>query len=269
MSVAPQYPVASVDKALRLLSMFRTQGEIRLSDAASELGVANSTVHRMLAMLAYHDFVRQDPATKGYRAGPALFEVGLSVVKRMDIRVHARPFLEEVTAETGETTHCAVLQDANVRYIDAVESPKALRVAGRTGALRPAHCSSAGKAILARLSLEEFGRLYRRERLVQTTTRSIANRTALADALKRVRRTGYAVNDEESEEGVIAVGVAVTDDLGRTVAALSCAAPAMRMRRGRAVEVARFLTDAAAAITTSLEGRGPDTPDRLHRWPAP
>jgi IclR family transcriptional regulator, acetate operon repressor len=260
MSAAPQYPVASVDNALRLLSMFRTQSEIRLSDAASELGVANSTVHRMLAMLAYHDFVRQDPATKGYRAGPALFEVGLSVVKRMDVRVHARPFLEEVTAKTGETTHCAVLQDANVRYVDAVESPKALRVAGRTGTLLPAHCSSAGKAILARLSGEEFGRLYRRERLVQTTTRSIANRTALADALERVRRTGYAVNDGESEEGVIAVGVAVTDDLGRTVAGLSCAAPAMRMRRGRAVEVARLLKDAAAGITTSLDGRGPDTP---------
>lgn len=259
MSVTPQYPVASVDNALRLLSMFRTQGEIRLSDAAAELGVANSTVHRLLAMLAYHDFVRHDPTTKGYRAGPALFEVGLSVVKRMDIRVQARPFLENVTATTGETTHCAVLQDANVRYLDAVESPRALRVAGRTGTVLPAHCSSAGKAILARLSTEEFGRLYRRERLMQTTARSIANRTALAEALERVRRVGYAVNIEESEEGVIAVGVAVTDDLGRTIAGLSCAAPALRMRRGRATEVARVLKAAAAGITASLDAPGPDT----------
>jgi DNA-binding IclR family transcriptional regulator len=177
----------------------------------------------------------------------------------MDIRVHARPFLEHVTATTGETTHCAVLQDANVRYVDAVESPKALRVAGRTGTVLPAHCSSAGKAILARLSMEEFGRLYRRERLIQTTARSIANRTALAEALERVRRAGYAVNIEESEEGVIAVGVAVTDPLGRTIAGLSSAAPAMRMRRGRAVEVARLLKDAAEGITASLDAPGPDT----------
>jgi DNA-binding IclR family transcriptional regulator len=107
--------------------------------------------------------------------------------------------------------------------------------------------------------MEEFGRLYRRERLIQTTARSIASRTALAVALVRVRRAGYAVNVEESEEGVSAVGVAVTDPLGRTIAGLSCAAPAMRMRRGRAVEVARLLKDAAEAITASLDAPGPYT----------
>ena len=175
----------------------------------------------------------------------------------MDIRAQARPFLEKLVATTGETMHCAVLQEASVRYIDAVESPKALRVAGRTGTSLPAHCSSAGKAILARLSADEIVRLYRRERLVQTTSRSIANRTELAAALERIRRVGYAVNIGESEEGVVAVGVAVADSLGRTVAGLSCAAPAMRMRRARAVEVAALLKDAAAGIAASFEAPGP------------
>lgn len=262
MTAEPQYPIASVDNALRLLSMLRTQREIRLSEAAAELGVANSTVHRLLAMLAHHDYVRRDPASKAYRAGPALFDVGLSVVKRMDIRIHARPLLEQLTYATGETTHCAVLDDVRVRYVDAVESQKALRVAGRTGTLLPAHCSSAGKALLARLTREQLGRLYRRERLVQTTARSIGTRTDLYAALERVRRIGYAVNIEESEEGVIAVGVAVNDEYGSAVAGLSCAAPAMRMRRTRIVEVAALLQDAATGITAALQ-----TPD-LSAWPA-
>src|SRR5215475_12021196 len=77
----PAYPIASVDKALRLLMLFREQTTVRLSEASAHLGVAHSTAHRLLAMLAYHGFVRQERDTKAYVAGPALIEVGLAVVR--------------------------------------------------------------------------------------------------------------------------------------------------------------------------------------------
>src|SRR5450432_2337348 len=99
----PQYPIESVDNALRLLLMFRDRGEIRLSEAREALGVAQSTAHRLMAMLAYHDFVRQDPGSRAYRAGPALIDVGLSVVRAMDIRAIARPHLEALMQQVGET----------------------------------------------------------------------------------------------------------------------------------------------------------------------
>jgi DNA-binding IclR family transcriptional regulator len=243
-SPEPQYPIASVDNALRLLLMFRDRAKIRLSDAAASLGVANSTAHRLLAMLAHYGFVRQDPATKWYEAGDALVAVGLEAVRRLDVRAMARPVLEQVSAETGETVHCGVLEGATVRYVDAIESAQVLRVTGRTGTTLPAHCSSAGKALLAGLDPTSLRELYPGDRLPQATERSIDSFAALVKALERVRRQGYALNLEESEAGVGSVAVAIDDDLGRTIAAVSCAAPVSRLGRRRVTDIADLMVAA-------------------------
>src|SRR5262245_46589031 len=158
-SDTPLYPIASVDNALRLLAMLRDRPSIRLSDAARELAVANSTAHRLLAMLIHHDFVRQGPGRE-YRAGPALLDIGLSAVRQSDVRSMCHPLLVELSAMTEETLHCGVLETATIRYVDAVESSRVLRVGGRTGMALPAHCSAAGKALLARLDPPELRRRY-------------------------------------------------------------------------------------------------------------
>ncbi len=246
MVAPPQYPIASVDNALRLLLMLGERPRLRLSDAAVELGVANSTAHRLLAMLAHHRFVTQDSG-RTYRAGPALLEVGLAAVRRLDVRAACRPLLERVAEETGETVHCGVLDGAAIRYVDAVESGRVLRVAGRTGMVLPAHCSAAGKALLARLDPDQLRSRYPEERLERLTARSIGTFDELTRVLRRVRTSGYAVNRHESEDGVAAVAVAVDDEAGAPIAAISCAAPVGRMGRARITEV--------GALMTSLVGR--------------
>lgn len=243
----PRYRIASVDNALRLLLMLRDEGEIRLSTAAEVLGVANSTAHRLLAMLAHHGFVRQDLVTRGYVAGPALYDVGLAVVRRMDVRQTLRPLLEEVAEQTRETVHLGVLEGTEVRYVDAIESPRALRVAGRTGMVLPAHCSSVGKALLARLDPGEVATRYPAEELDQVTERSLSTRAALERELSRVRRAGFAVNTEESEAGVLAVAVVVEDGSGRPLGAIGCAVPASRMTRKALAELGATLRDRVAS----------------------
>jgi IclR family acetate operon transcriptional repressor len=248
----PQYPIESVDNALRLLLMFRDRGEIRLSEAREALGVAQSTAHRLMAMLAYHDFVRQDPVSRAYRAGPALIDVGLSVVRAMDIRAIARPFLEELMRQVGETVHLATLEGAGARFLDAVESEHALRVAGRTGRVLPAHATSVGKAMLAALPDEEIDRLYPDDPLPAQTDRTITTREELKAELQRVRRRGYASNAGESEDGVSSIGVAVLNSSGRPVAAVSVAAPLSRMPTSMARQVAEPLTETARRISAQL-----------------
>ena len=133
--------------------------------------------------------------------GPALLDVGLAAVRHLDVRAICRPLLDELAAATGETVHCGVLEAATIRYVDAVESTRVLRVAGRTGMALPAHCSAAGKALLARLEPAQL-RLALPERAPgDRHPRSIGTFAALARALDRVRRTGYAVNRGESEDG--------------------------------------------------------------------
>ena len=249
----PQYPIESVDNALRLLLMFRDRGEIRLSEAREALGVAQSTAHRLMAMLAYHDFVRQDPASRAYRAGPALIEVGLSVVRSMDIRAIARPLLEELMEQIGETVHLATLEGAQARFLDAVESQRVLRVTGRTGRMLPAHATSVGKAMLAALPDEEIDHIYPAETLPSQTSRTITSKTALRAELAEVRKRGYASNAGESEDGVSSIGVAVINPAtGRPVAAVSIAAPLSRMHLSMARKMAVPLTEVAQQISDRL-----------------
>ena len=218
----PAYPIASVDSALRLLKLFRDTPRVRLSEASEHLGVAHSTAHRLMAMLAYHGFARQEPGSRAYVAGPALVEIGLAAVRELDIRLHARPVLESLAASLGETVHLVVLEGGNVRYLDAVESPRALRVAARTGSALAANCTASGKALLAELSDAEVTAIFAgRDALAALTGRSITSCARLLAELREVRARGYAVNVEESEEGVASVAVAVRGPRGAPSAALT------------------------------------------------
>jgi IclR family transcriptional regulator, acetate operon repressor len=248
----PQYPIESVDRALRLLLMFRSRPEIRLSDARDALGVGQSTAHRLMAMLCFHGFVDQDPVSRIYRAGPVLVEIGLSAVRKMDLRAVARPSLESLSAVTGETVHLAVLEGSQARFVDVVESELALRVSGRVGRLLLAHATSIGKAMLAHLDEEQVKALYPEEALSSVTAKTMTRRSDLLAELERIRQRGFAVNDEESEEGVSSVGVAVTHPGGALVGGLSVAAPRSRMRRYKRARLATLLSEAAETVTNSL-----------------
>jgi IclR family transcriptional regulator, acetate operon repressor len=255
----PAYPITSVDNALRLLALFREREKVRLSDAREHLGVAHSTAHRLLAMLAYHGFVQQDRDSRVYLAGPALIEIGLAAVRQMDIRRHARPVLEELAGRYGETVHLSVLEAGQVRYLDAVESSRALRVAARTGTALAANCTASGKAMLAALPAPELAALFPdgpgAPALPALTRHSITSRGQLEEELAVVRERGFALNREESEDGIASVAVAVLDRRRTPAAALSVSAPVSRLTDGLAGEIAVQLRR-AAQLLAGLAGLG-------------
>jgi IclR family acetate operon transcriptional repressor len=252
----PAYPISSVDNALRLLGLFRERSRVRLSDASEHLGVAHSTAHRLLAMLAYHGFVRQERDSRAYVAGPSLVEIGLAAIRQMDIRLHARPVLEDLAAAFSETVHLAVLEGSTVRYLDAVESTRALRVAARTGSALPASCTASGKAMLARLPEAEVAALFADEaELPALTRRSLTDLPSLSAELRRVRKLGYALNHEESEDGVASVAVAVAGPRSAPAGALVVSAPVSRLDEALAGKIAVRL-EAEAARLSELTGGG-------------
>lgn len=255
----PAYPINSVGNALRLIGFFRSSPELRLSEAAELLGVANSTAHRLLAMLGHHGFVAQDPATKGYQPGPALFDIGLAVVRSLDIRCLARSTLEALAEETGETCHLARLEGTTVLYLDGAESSRAVRVVARTGMRLPAHCTSVGKVLLAELDPSEVRARYPVEQLPSpVTARSITERSTLERELAAVRRRGYAANMNESEEGLSSVAVAVRDSDGRAVAAIACSAPSARLPAASARDLASVLVERVRPLATAVAAESVD-----------
>lgn len=250
----PTYAIESVDNALRLLLLIERDGQLRVSEASEALGVAVSTAHRLLAMLQYHGFVRQDPDSRIYLAGPTLIRLGLTAVRGMDLRTVARPFIEALRDETRETVHVAVLRGQEVLFVDSVEGLNALRVASRVGSTMWAHCTSVGKALLASLPENDLLARYPNKTLPGITEHSITSRDALLEELKRVRAKGYAWSTGESEEGVGSVGVVIHGPNRPLIGAISAAYPLLRASRHRVVEIAKSVKHTADAIAAELDG---------------
>lgn len=251
-SRGPAYPIESVDNALRLLIMVAEQKQVRVSEAASDLGTAVSTAHRLLAMLAHYDLAVQDPESKVYKAGPVLLKIGLSAAKNLDARTLVRPFAESLRDEVGETVHVVVLQGKEVLFVDCAESPNALRVASRTGTVMWAHCTSVGKAMLAAEPPDAIKELYKSAKLPSLTEYSITQRSELLAQLEEVKRQGYARNANESEMGVGSVSAAVHDRAGRAIAGISISAPLVRMPPERWPQLAEAVVRTARAIEASV-----------------
>ncbi|MFC0527722.1 IclR family transcriptional regulator [Phytohabitans kaempferiae] len=245
------YRIESVDNALRLILLLRDRSRVGVAEAARELGVAPSTAHRLLQMLRFHGFAVQDP-TRAYRPGPVFADLGLAGRPGRDLRSVVRPHLEALCAELQETVHLVVLQGTAARFVDGAEATHGLRVGSRAGMSLPAHSTSGGKVLLAQLSPAELTALYPRG-LPATYGPAVADLAALRRQLTAARRLGYAVNREESERGIIGVGVCLRDSAGRVRGALAVGMPTARCPNSRVPSVARALHAAADAVRAGLD----------------
>ncbi len=246
----PAYPLGSVDRVLRLLLLLQRRGSLRVVEAAEELGVAPSTAHRLLSMLRAYEFAAQD-STRTYRPGAAMTIVAATPSSDAQLRTRAHRHLDELARATGESVHLMVLEGAGARFIDGVEGRHALRVASRVGLTLPAHVTSGGKVLLAELTRQQLGELYPRG-LALTPRAAGPDLNALIRELSSVRRHGYALNAEESEQGVNAIGAAIRDGTGRAVAAVVIAAPSLRLPRRALPALAERVQASAAAISATL-----------------
>ncbi|MGI5171427.1 IclR family transcriptional regulator [Spirillospora sp. CA-253888] len=213
---------------LRLLRSFQDHEMIRVNQVAREMGLSRSTVHRMLATLSHHRFVEQDEFSRAYKPGPALVDIGLSVVQNIDIRALAHGVLVDLRDETNETVHLAHLRGTDVLFLDSVESTRTVRTSGRTGKVLPAHATAAGKVLLAHKSDAELDALYPSGTMAAPTPRAVTTLEELREQLAEVRRLEYAANDAESEDDVSAVAAAVRDKRGRVRGAIATTAPRSR-----------------------------------------
>lgn len=242
----PTYPLSSVDAALLLAALLRQEGPTRLTDAATRLGVAPSTAHRLLAALVHRDFAVQLPDRR-YAPGPVLGDPVVPVVSSQ-LRDAALPHLRRLVAEQGESAHLVVLAGAATRFVATVECDAVLRVGDRTGRTLPAHRSAAGKALLAGMDPDALAALLGR---LEPAEAELVHRD-----VRGVRRRGFALNDQATEVGLTAVGVPVPGAPGG--AGISLAMPRVRFSRDRLPRWVTALTATAAAVAGDLtdESRG-------------
>jgi DNA-binding IclR family transcriptional regulator len=247
--------VQSLDRALDVLEALASARELGVSEIAARTGLVVSTAHRLLATLAQRGYVGQNPANGRYTLGFKVLElVGGLEARTSALRAAARPHLERIQRATGETANLVILEADRVVYVDQVEGSHSIRMFTELGSSVLAHTTGSGKAILAHRPAEALARLYprKREPFERLTARTITTLAGLRDDFVRIRRRGYALDNEEHEEGVSCVATPVFDASAMAPAAISVSAPTARIVHADTDELGHLLSDHAAAISATL-----------------
>lgn len=227
--------LTSVANAARVMKAFSSQHPTwGVAELAGRLELSTSTTHRLLSTLADEGVLEQDAETSRYRLGLSVFDMAAAMPKQRSLHEAVLVSMTELRSRTGETVQVAVLDGREVVYVERLDSPNTLRVFTEVGRRNSAHRTSTGKVLLANISSSQRDRIFRGWVLEGKTKFTITDLTELREELARIRRTGYAVNREESELGVVSVAAPIRDASGLAVAALSLAGPTERMNENHA-----------------------------------
>lgn len=218
----------SLERGLAVLSAFRSgRPLLGVSELGRDVGLSRSTTHRYVSTLAALGYLQQDPATRKYRLGPRVLDLGFSAINSMELREIAAPHLRELSDETGYTVNMAILDDLDIVYVDRVRSARTgqreIDLNLHVGARLPAYCTSLGKVLLAQLPEEERDDRLGRIDFAQRGPNTLTSREALAQELGRVRAQGYAINNEELAYGLRSIAAPVLTHDGAGAAAINLA----------------------------------------------
>lgn len=238
---------------------------VSLRTMARELKISAASAYRSLNSLRELGYVRQHPQDAKYQLTLKLAWVSAQILENVQLRQIAHPFLQSLTSVTNETTHLAVLEDREFVYIDKVDNTQAMRMRSRVGQRGQLHCTAAGKSMLAFMPEPEMLALVRRLKLQPVTENTITDPDAFRRHLRRVKQSGYAVDDEENEMGIRCIGSPIYDHAGRLAGALSISGWTITMTRERIPELAPELIRTCRRISNELGFSG-DVPgsDSLH-----
>lgn len=231
-------------------ALARSDAPRGITSLASELQFTKSNVHRLLATLTVHGYVRQQEPNAGYLLGPKLWEMGSLVMSRLDVTKVAHSSMVTLAANTGESVHLSILDGAEVIYIDKIDSLHAVRAYSRVGGRAPAWCVATGKAMLAYSPDEALSAMA--PHLSRFTESTLVELDDLRHDLERVRTQRYAVNRGEWRKDVCGIAVPVRDSSSKVIAAIGISGPAARLKARQIKQFAPEVLKAGSAISAAL-----------------
>jgi DNA-binding IclR family transcriptional regulator len=250
--VAQKAAKSSIQVIERMMSLLGALAHhasaINLKQLATETRLHPSTAHRILSVMVDNRLVdRIEPGT--YRLGIRLLELGNLVKSRINVRQEALPHMQQLHQALGETVNLSVRHDDEVVYIERTSGNNSMmRVVQIIGARAPLHITAVGKIFLAEDGPEKCGDYARRTGLPKFTENTLSDAESLARELDKIRRQGYAFDDEEAEKGVSCIGAGIYNDEGRLIAGLSVSAPSDRLDKAWAGQVRQTAEKISRAI---------------------
>jgi IclR family acetate operon transcriptional repressor len=224
----PTYAISSVDNAIQLIHMLRDLGEVRGMDAAEELGISRSSVHRLMSMLVFRGFAVKDES-RVYHPGPSIGVQPVAVAGAKDLLSIVKPHLNDLRDGLGESAYCMMLTGRSIRFLWTAESAYPTHAEDRRGFVLPAEGSAGGRAILATKSPASVRLLYREP--CENGELNEDDMARLQFELRQVTVRGYSFSIEEAERGIVSVAVPIRYEAVRPPSAISIAGPVSHLKR--------------------------------------
>lgn len=241
----------TVVKGLKVLeALAASDGSRSLTDLAQQCGMSKSNAHRLLRTLEACGYVRRGTDGRTYEPTLRVWELGIRVFSRLDLRAVAVPHLQTLARVTEETVHLSLLDRDEVIYLDKVDSVHAVRTYVNIGDRAPPYCSSTGKAMLAHMPEETIRRVG--SNLKRFTKNTVTSFSKLQADLARIRQQGYSVTCGEWRAGVLGFARAIRSPSGRVIGAIGVAGPEERMRRSKPSRYVDAVLEAVAAVEAAL-----------------
>jgi DNA-binding IclR family transcriptional regulator len=239
--------IQSLARGLRILDLLAQANDgTSITELADALSIDKGSASRLVATLAKSGYAEKDESTRRFFLGSQVVTLSRSVLTRLPLREAAQPFLRQLMERTGECAHLAVAAQGKALYIDQVESPATLRVNAQVGTMNPLHCTALGKVLLA------FGDIPIPVSLEGHTSRTITDPQALLRELEKIRHQGYAIDDEEFDDGIRCIAVPAMDYRGKLAGALGISGPSSRMTYNRLSELADSVIQIGRALSERL-----------------
>jgi DNA-binding IclR family transcriptional regulator len=244
-------PVQTVDRAIAVLNILSaSKRDVSLTEVSQRLGLHKSTVHRLLASLEKGGLVDRPPASRKYRLGMGLIELGNAVLNSRALPQAVLPYLRYISDTVEEVAYLAVRDEDEIVNILQMPSPHLLQSVG-LAERAPLHCTSAGKVFLAHMSEEELKPLLEKG-LPQSTAKTVTDAGDLRDELERVREQGFATAFGEYREDIVGIAVPITISDGTVVGAIGVVGPLHRFTPEKVMRFSDIIRGVAREASQQL-----------------
>ena len=237
---------------LRLFALLEVIAEkdqfFTLQGLVEETGLPKPTLHRMLQQLESAGMLQRDGDGRHYSTGVRLRRMAENLLLNNTVHGARHAVLRQLVEEVGESCNITALSGSEVLYLDRVETPAPLRFYLHPGSRVPAHCSASGKLFLAQMSPSQRRRLLEHVPLERYTDKTLTDLGELEQEIERVKRDGYAVDDEEFLPGLFCLAVLVPTPGGKSNTGIAIQAPVLRLTPEKALKLLPALQRAAAAL---------------------
>jgi len=245
--------IQSIGRAFTILEeVARHRDGIGLADLSKRVGLHNSTTFHLVKTMVSLGYIRQLKESKRYRIGRPLFALAASALDEKEMVSMATPVLDDLSRQTGESSHFASRMSDAVVVMARTPGPGAFQLTDRVGVVRPAYCTALGKVILAALLPDQLDRYLDRVELKSLTAKTITSPQRLRRELQEVRRTGIAFDDGEFDKEVRCAAMPVHDFSGQVIGAIGISGPVWRLSISALQGKTRIIGEAAKRLSEAF-----------------